>query len=362
MSATKLIFYLLVVVTINAMSCKTTSTGSVVDPIIENPPGTRNYEWTTDTLYTPSVDLYRLWGAADDDLWAIGKGALLENFLWHFDGKTWSKKQLNNNGWIMPYTIFGFQNNDLWIAGSDGLNCTVWHGDGVTWNTSLSYKSQGDQFNSFMKIWGEAPDDIYAIGLCDSLVDSKDWHYGLIFHFDGKSWQRVDIEKIHSVFLDICKEKGGNGQYYILGHLFNVIDGSYTISIYEFDKVKIKEIYSLKISSNSYSSMKLIDGKIYFSLNTDLCRYKNDKFIKLKTIEGINGGSILGGRNENDMFWGLPGGLGHFNGTDLQIIYNIAKTETIMDIKTFDDKVFILLPQSGGRNLVIKGIMKKGNK
>jgi len=356
MSATKLIFYLLVLVTINTISCKTTSTEPVIDPIIENPPGTRNYEWTIDTLNTPSVDLYRLWGASYDDLWVVGYGGVMENFVWHYNGKQWARNNFYLNGRIVPFSIWGFSGNDIWMTGYDRNSASIWHGDGLNWKPHYIYNSSDTSWNIFYNIWGESSNNIYAVGSLDTLINNKECFFGLIFHYDGKSWEKVKIESIKGQFLKIYKEKNGTEKYYILSSHENPENGKNFYKIYELDGEKITEIYSLQLTVDSFSSMINLNGKIYFSLNKDICCFSGAEFVKIKTIEGINRGEILGGRNVNDLFFAMPEGLGHYNGDDFQIIYKVNISSRITDMVIFDEKIILLSEGNNGISYIIKGI------
>lgn len=77
--------------------------------------------------------LWGVWGAAVDDLWAVGSGGAGEApLLLHYDGEAWSGVDVSA------------------ISGSS---------------------------SSLYKVWGRAADDIYAIGA-----------KGLILHYDGVAW------------------------------------------------------------------------------------------------------------------------------------------------------------------------------
>lgn len=71
-------------------------------------------------------DLFGIWGAAPDDLWAVGdKGVVV-----HWDGTGWTQDTQVNFG-ITLRSIWGRAADDLWAVGLEGH---VIHYDGATWD------------------------------------------------------------------------------------------------------------------------------------------------------------------------------------------------------------------------------------
>ncbi|MFO0632865.1 MAG: vanadium-dependent haloperoxidase [Nannocystaceae bacterium] len=90
-----------------------------------------------------SHTVYGLWGAAPDDVWAVGGQAGRYGFLWHFDGSAWTDVPLPDD---VPL---------------DG----------------------GGELPGLFKVWGRASDDIYAVG-----------GHGLMLHYDGTAWSVIPTE------------------------------------------------------------------------------------------------------------------------------------------------------------------------
>lgn len=355
----KILSIILILVTLTAISCKTTTTEPIIKPdpkpIDENPSGRRDYDWTVDTIYTFNAKLYRLWGSSDTDIWACGTGGSIENFLWHYNGEKWTRKDISANGWIDPCSIYGFSKNDLWMVGFGSKFAKIWQGDGVNWKQALSFNQSDYNFSSFYDIVGESPDNMYAFGSYDSLVNGKDNLHGLIFHYDGKEWKRFNLEKNDCQYVAVVKNQ--YGKYYVMGDVYNTITGRDTVKIIEFDGTILKDLYSVLYSGTDKCSMALIKGEVLFLLNSKICRYKNDSFQDINTFNELIRGYLIGGRNENDLFFNLPEGMAHYNGTDLQIICKPPQPARITRIEIFGDKIF-LLAVDGNNSYMIKGVLK----
>ncbi|MBL8616799.1 MAG: hypothetical protein JNM72_14395 [Deltaproteobacteria bacterium] len=94
-------------------------------------------------MRTPGIaqdTLYGVWGAAPDDVWAVGGFAGRWGFLWHFDGTAWSAVPLPDD---MPVTAEG-------------------------------------ELPGLFKVWGTAADDVWAVGT-----------HGTALHYDGAAWSVV---------------------------------------------------------------------------------------------------------------------------------------------------------------------------
>lgn len=114
-----------------------------------------------------------IWGAAPDDIWAVGDGGT----ILHYDGATWSapvpigaatKNDL--------YTIYGTSAKDIWAAGANG---TLIHYDGQNWSSAPDSGARTDQ--ALYGIWGSGPNDYWAVG-----EPSKGAL--IVLHYDGKGW------------------------------------------------------------------------------------------------------------------------------------------------------------------------------
>ena len=85
-------------------------------------PGRRDYTWTVDTAKTFNTPLMKMWGSSPTNVWAVGSGSSLDQTIWHFDGTEWKTDNISRA--ISPWCIYGFAEDNIWIAGSDG---EIWH-------------------------------------------------------------------------------------------------------------------------------------------------------------------------------------------------------------------------------------------
>ncbi len=67
--------------------------------------------------------------------------------------------------------------------------------------------------------------------------------------------------------------------------------------------------------------MSSIDGKIFFLLGRELCRYQDDSFIHFFSFDYKKFSFHVCGRHEKDLFFGMQDGIAHYNGTDIEYIY-----------------------------------------
>ena len=82
------------------------------------------------------------------------------------------------------FGIWGTAANNLWAVGADaGSNAVVWHFDGATWAVQdlSAVLPSGEGATTLYKVWGRSASDVYAVG-----------ETGLMLHFDGASWSRLD--------------------------------------------------------------------------------------------------------------------------------------------------------------------------
>ena len=79
--------------------------------------------------------VYGIWGAAPDDVWAVGGFAGRDGFAWRFDGSSWTNVPLpadlprNSDGApIALFKVWGRSADDVWFVGGSGA---ILHWDGV---------------------------------------------------------------------------------------------------------------------------------------------------------------------------------------------------------------------------------------
>ncbi|MDZ7342092.1 MAG: hypothetical protein ONB27_12115, partial [candidate division KSB1 bacterium] len=239
-------------------------------------PGSRNYTWKLDTLDMPMNYIESVWGAAPNDVWAVGAGGTEHDRLLHYDGVKWStyKKQAI---WCAGFVLFGFSADNVWMGGGAGWfahGAGIWHYDGAQWSQNYVYDIEGSYSVEVEDIWGTTPNDVYACGLIGFREEGKtDFWNGFVLHFDGKNWKEVVRAPFNSQFLRIRKEQ--NKVYVQSVVVENCNDEA--VTFYEVKNRELKEIYSVKLDNIYWASHNVINGKVYFVIGQNVYRYLNGK-------------------------------------------------------------------------------------
>jgi hypothetical protein len=173
------------------------------------------------------VSMNDVWGASDDDVWAVGFGGALRHFdgqswsfqppltretLWgihgsgpndvwavgergarlHFDGTTWSSLPADTTGTLRAVAVL--PGGEAWIVGSE---TPVWHLAGGVWDTTHTPPSGG----SFGGVQAFAPNDVWVA------------NGGAAQHWDGTKWTSHPIDGGNNASL-VAFEKTTDGDLY----------------------------------------------------------------------------------------------------------------------------------------------------
>jgi hypothetical protein len=127
------------------------------------------------------LPLWGVWGAAEDDVWAVGgDGFLRDPVACRFDGATWT-------AWELPtpaveshalYKIWGTGADDVWAVGDAGL-LLHWTGPVEGWALVPS----GTEFD-LISLWGSGPAEILAVGGRTT---------GVLSRWDGAQWTTAEV-------------------------------------------------------------------------------------------------------------------------------------------------------------------------
>lgn len=347
---TIIIAILLLATTIAFTSCEKATEPEIIKP------GRRDYTWTVDTLQIFAKELTKMWGSSPTDVWAVGAGGDGRDDLWHYDGKEWTSAGVYTTN---PWCIHGFSKDNIWIAGTDG---DIWHYNGKTWEQSLDYRKElGYQYYHnvlFEDIWGDSPNNIYAVGMVDSVAEFSKFpptRFGIIMHYNGKKWSRVNIGKNRrGIFSVIRKGYKTSNKYYI----FNVIQ---TIGVidstkyFEFDGKKLKEIYYGGHHWHSY--IQLIDHEVIFTIDDGIYTY-NNSFHLIAENPYVQNYQVVRGRSKKDIIWTMADGLTHYNGTDFEYILNFGDLSLSDGVIFKNDVFFVATDFNNGTNVIYHGILK----
>lgn len=136
--------------------------------------------WRTQST-TTSEDLWGVWGAAPDDLWAVGgrgRGEGQDTIL-HYDGAAWTKIKtpaLTRPNVYAFFKVWGTAADDVYIVGQRGA---VLHYDGATWTEALVGTSE-----DLISLWGTSRDQIVLVGGRNN---------GQVVVWNGAEWRHASL-------------------------------------------------------------------------------------------------------------------------------------------------------------------------
>jgi hypothetical protein len=122
-------------------------------------------------------DLHGIWGRSTVDIFAVGGAGTII----HFNGDVWTVVDDDETIWPL-YSVWGTLDGPIHAVGMNGAIVTL-HGE--TWETSVD-----GMHADFYDVWGSAADDVYAVG--GRHEDPMPHSVGVIVHFDGTTWRRVE--------------------------------------------------------------------------------------------------------------------------------------------------------------------------
>ncbi|MBK7104981.1 MAG: hypothetical protein IPH62_06835 [Ignavibacteriae bacterium] len=350
MKTTKVRFITITLITVFAISIfyLNSCDEGPTEPKIE--PGRRDYVWEIDTLKMPFFSsLDKIWGSSENDVWAIGPGGDLSNTIYHFDGGKWDTDGISRG--ISPISICGFGHNDVWIGGLEGR---IWHYNGVEWKERLRLPHPQFLYSGFMDIYGDKSSDIYAVGF----VDSTDGRKGIIFHYDGIEWKRINIQHTKTTLTRIKRGLKTSNNYFIRG-IFEDDWQMDTTKIFMFDGEKLTELYSAPDIQDKTNFIQNIDGEMIFVIGYSLNRFSKNQFLKYYNVNELNFGVQIFGRTMKDVFFRMEDGIAHYDGNNLEYLVNDNDVNVREGI-LFEKKGFFLANDfNNGLNLVYKGTLKK---
>jgi len=311
------------------------------------PPGRRDYIWTVDTLNIPFTTLQRIWGSSPQDVWAIGPGGDADKTIYHFDGVKWSSDGISRP--LSPTAIFGFSIENVWIGGRGG---DIWNYNGSNWvkNTTITIQDYG--FVGFEDIWGNSPNNVYAVGYAYNGEKSK----GIIVKFDGNKWYSIEIPEIRNSFIKIRRGEKTSNDYFISGVRFEQFAED-TSFIYKFNGAKLSEIYRGLMISSEIAGLESINEEMYFLQGDKIYKYVNNNF---ELFLQIGEPAAIWGRNKKDLLLGKSNGIAHYNGTDIQYLYQFDDLGIrIFTAVIFEKEIFVLAYDvNNSLNLIIRGKLK----
>ncbi len=318
-------------------------------------PGRRDYTWSVDTIKIFNTYLEKMWGSSPTDVWVVGAGTVHDKQIWHYDGKEWKTDGVWRG--ILPWCIYGFAKDDIWIAGSDGK---IWHFDGNDWSESLSYSEELNfkYYNIyFLDIWGDRPNNVYAVGFADSsYAGLGDVRFGFMMHYNGAKWSRVNIEFTEGMFRAIRKKSKTSAKYFIN----NLTKKQDSTKFLLYDRENIKEVNK---NDGVAPSLVIIDNETFFCFNKGVYIYENNNLKLVIRNPFFNSWEAIYGRSRKDIIWMMSDGLTHYNGTDFEYILDFDNYEfndgfiRLKDGFVFEKEIFFVT--HGNKNsYIFHGVLK----
>ncbi len=117
--------------------------------------------WQYATTAGKVAPLSAVWGSGPSDVWAVG----LSGEIQHWNGTSWSREVATTTSHL--YAVWGSSASDVWIAGEMG---TIRRWNGSQFGTVASTgPSMGAAYRG---IWGSGPNDVWLVG-----DNAWTWHY-----------------------------------------------------------------------------------------------------------------------------------------------------------------------------------------
>ncbi len=334
---------ILIATVLSQLSCNTT------EPTDDLKPGRRDYVWTVDTLETQMNRIQSIWGSIPDNVWAVGPGGLNANErLWHFDGTVWQPYQQELP--TSPECIYGINQNDIWIGGSDGK---IFRFDGTGWIQVNSISRPDTSGNFINEIWCESANSVYATGT--AYVTQEPRQRCFLLRFDGVRWKEVYFSKNKLQFLRIHKNES---TLFLSGIILTLTAEPDTMCFYKYEKNNLVEIYRNTTNNILHLSLCQINNEPYFLIGQDLNKYVNNKFVKVVSFNHQSFGYNVSGRNEKDIFVRMIDGVAHYNGINLEYLYQFSNqyTSYLNRPLIFEKDVFFAVHDNiNDLNLILRG-------
>ena len=148
--------------------------------------------WSGGRSSVTSERLADVWVNGPDDVWAVGPlkmdgssfGQSDSDCLLHWDGSSWTRVASGSEQYLSA--VWGAAANDVWAVGPEGV---VLYWDGLAWSPVASGVDA-----DLSEVWGSSPNDVWVIGYGDD--------GGVILHGDasGLVVQSTVPEGLHAIW------------------------------------------------------------------------------------------------------------------------------------------------------------------
>ncbi|MBZ0181526.1 MAG: hypothetical protein K8F60_03655 [Melioribacteraceae bacterium] len=349
-----------ILITIIFYSCDTADSPPPLDDET-----TFEFTWTVDTLKNPNgygVVPWSTWGSSSQSVWVAGFNLANQGEIFHYNGNTWERVTPDLGFNYQVTSVFGFSENDVYIAGAKLIIDSVLHGE----NLLLHYDGVSFQEinlpkgNGLLYIHGRNTNDIWTCG-----------YYGSLYHKTGTQWVKVSFDERE--YLGLLSETPDLGPIYVApnGEVF-IMNEYYDYKVYGDTAM----FYFSKYSNSSWKDldscrMVNIDGirTGYTFGNKSVWGYNEYEIYSAgNAVYNFNGNSwvpatwddypyrdIKGTLSNKIFVVGEHGTLRYYNGNDWIRVRKYSNT--IVDfysVMPFEDEIFIGAYQLG-EGYVVRG-------
>jgi hypothetical protein len=298
--------------------------------------GRRDYTWTIDTLNYPYDPMFRMWGSSPTDVWTTS-GGYWEKSISHYNSVGWNSFGIP--GMDIPYSIYGFSGSDVYVGTGAG---GIWHYDGSNWSNVANLTKDGHSDIVFDNMWGSSPSDIYATG---AYPDSNGlYNKSVIAHFSDGKWDMLNTDGIYGIVEHLYENSDDQDIYLQAIKFSNTYDSTF---IYEYSQGKYNNLYTSFWGIGTQADISIINNEVYFILGNEIDIRANGQFQTVLRVDNPNFYQRIWGRNSQDIFLLMTDGLAHYNGSDVEYLFNfhladILPWTQINGAALFEREVFFL--------------------
>ena len=166
-------------------------------------------------------DLWGVWGASPDDLWAVGGNGRSEGqaTIYRYDGTTWTPLVVpaleRANVWAF-FKVWGTAADNVWIVGQRGII--------LQWNGTELVEHGAGTGDDLISLWGTGPDRMAAVGGRGN---------GVVATWDGTAWRSASLSPL----------PGMNGVFMRQPNVIHAVGQLGTTLTIDFDSLAAEETY-----------------------------------------------------------------------------------------------------------------------
>ncbi|MHB2154513.1 glucosyl transferase [Calditrichota bacterium GD2] len=313
-----------------------------------------NFEWQTFEFGGEggSSSFYDVAIIDENDIWAVGEiyTANDKYNAAHWDGEKWELKKVpsiicGNNSPIQSaiFTVYSFSSNDVWF--SDGAELIYYNGYNFKQDCSINTLLTG----RINKIWGTSSSDLYVVG-----------NSGLIAHYNGKEWKRIN-SGVNTPVNDIWGCQIGNERKVLAVTSYDWYRKKGEYKIIDITNKIVSDTIPWKWP-NERPLMSIWfknEGKIYLA-GSGIAIYKNKKWTLEKGTENYAFYHIRGSDLNNILAVGPSGRVFHYNGISWRKYFQFIEYISSLRKISIKDNIFTTVGRT--RNLPSKAIIVIGQK